>query len=459
MIHPEGGDFTFHRPNCAASRLDRFYVPLNLLKNVKAVSHQATLGDHHYVCLSLSLEDFEIGPPPQKPISPYWKLNTSILKDEDFLENFSLYYSKLQIKIPDFADIADWWDLCAKPNIKNFCIGVSSHLADVRKDTKKYLFSYLTLVMRQGNWEEIARVRQQLKEIMQKESRGFVIRSKFKENAESEQASLFHANRENKNFVKNNHGILKINDDICDNQKKIEDEILKYFGALFNGHHDRDLFDTGTPFVPDNTHLDEFLSDLGKLSPESQAKVEKDLTYEEVENIIKNECDYNKSPGLDGLPYEFYRETWNVIGQDFTQVLQVELERFNLIESDKVGATRLAPKVDGVPSVSELRPITLLNSDYKILRKCFVDELAPVMGEIILSGQLCSVKEKNILCGVSNIMSSVDYVNAHNVPAFIGTFDMFKAYDRVLLDYLVRVMKAMKFPDKYIGWILMLHDG
>ena len=52
LLHPEGEDFTFHRPSCAASRLDRFYVPWNMMHNVKSVSHGATLGDHQYsVCL------------------------------------------------------------------------------------------------------------------------------------------------------------------------------------------------------------------------------------------------------------------------------------------------------------------------------------------------------------------------------------------------------------------------
>ena len=55
-------------------------------------------------------------------------------------------------------------------------------------------------------------------------------------------------------------------------------------------------------------------------------------------------------------------------------------------------------------------------------------------------------------------MSSIDYVNAHNVPAYIGSFDMFKAYDRVLLDYMGRVMRVMKFPDLFIRWIMMLHE-
>ena len=60
-----------------------------------------------------------------------------------------------------------------------------------------------------------------------------------------------------------------------------------------------------------------------------------------------------KSPGLDGLTYEFYRSVWDIIGKSFVEVLQVQLERLNLIESDKMGATKLASKVDGVPGVDE----------------------------------------------------------------------------------------------------------
>ena len=42
------------------------------------------------------------------------------------------------------------------------------------------------------------------------------------------------------------------------------------------------------------------------------------------------------------------------------------------MDSNKEGVTRLGPKVDDTPAVDELRPITLLNSDYKILFKWFV---------------------------------------------------------------------------------------
>ena len=240
---------------------------------------------------------------------------------------------------------------------------------------------------------------------------------------------------------------------------EIEAKVLKYFGALFNGHHDSNLQDTGQPFVPDNSQLDDFLTDLGKLSPASQAKLVRDLTFDEVEDIIKHDCENNKSPGLDGLPYEIYKATWDIIGKDFVNVLQVETERCKLIESDRHGATRLASKVDGIPEVSELRPITLLNCDYKILSKCFVKRLTPLMAEVILSGQLCSVENKNILFGISNVVSSIDYVNMHHIPAYMATYDMFKAYDRVMLRYLVKLMYAMDFPPRFVNWVLMLHEG
>ena len=88
---------------------------------------------------------------------------------------------------------------------------------------------------------------------------GFIVRSRYKENLESEKASLFHLNRENKNFNKNTLDSLKINGQVTSDKTKKESNILKYFGALFNGHHNRDGDDTGHPFVPDYSDLPDFL--------------------------------------------------------------------------------------------------------------------------------------------------------------------------------------------------------
>ena len=68
----------------------------------------------------------------------------------------------------------------------------------------------------------MVRIREQIKTILLKETMGFVVRSRFKENSESEVASLFHVNREKKN----NLDYLKIDDEVSNNKVKIEEEVL-----------------------------------------------------------------------------------------------------------------------------------------------------------------------------------------------------------------------------------------
>ena len=136
-----------------------------------------------------------------------------------------------------------------------------------------------------------------------------------------------------------------------------------------------------------------------------------------------------------------------------------ELDRGEIIPSNKEGVTRLCPKVGGVPSVNELRPITLLNCDYKLLSKWLVSKVRPKLPSIIKSGQLCSVNGKNILFGVSNVLSSILEVKSQKSQACIISLDFFKAYDRVFLDFLLKVMLKMNFGKSFISWVAMLHEG
>ena len=69
-------------------------------------------------------------------------------------------------------------------------------------------------------------------------------------------------------------------------------------------------------------------------------------------------------------------------------VLQCQLDRQRIVDSNTMGATRLSSKVLGVPQVDELRPLTLLNCDYRILSKFFVKRMKPVLPFVIKSGQL-----------------------------------------------------------------------
>ena len=95
--------------------------------------------------------------------------------------------------------------------------------------------------------------------------------------------------------------------------------------------HDRKGVDSGQPFQPDYSGLPDLLVGLGRLNRDNQEGLIKNLSYEEITYIVRKECDNNKSPGLDGLPYELYQVTWDILGQDFARVLQLKLQMISLV--------------------------------------------------------------------------------------------------------------------------------
>ena len=204
------------------------------------------------------------------------------------MENFAALWEYLRLKQNNFPDIADWWDEAAKPNIKDFCIAFSSQRNLRRRDSKAFWLAYLKLVNK--NWTEVVRVRGMLVDMMQEDAYGYVVRSRFQNNVSEETASLFHANKEIQNSAKNNIQSLKIGNEVSENKSTIEDEITNFFQALFNGHHGKNLEDTGEPFKADDKDLDYFLHDLSALPDSERDKLVKDIRIEELEEIVKK-CD------------------------------------------------------------------------------------------------------------------------------------------------------------------------
>ena len=89
VLYPQKVEF--YRPNSAASRLDRLYIPSSLTNKVLLVEHLSSLSDHQglRVDMLLDLEGENASMRnSNRSKSSYWNLNTSILKDEDFNINF-----------------------------------------------------------------------------------------------------------------------------------------------------------------------------------------------------------------------------------------------------------------------------------------------------------------------------------------------------------------------------------
>ena len=194
-------EFTFHRPGKAKSRLDRFYVSDALADQVVRVEHIPSLSDHFGVTMTMELNIKIIRFRQRKNFS-FWKLNSQILEDDEFCPSFKALWRELVKHIDSYNDVADWWDLCAKPQIKDFCIGFSSYRKDKRNQTKQLWLNSMKLMMEENNWDEVIRLKERLNTMLLEDLMGVKIRSRHKQDLESERASLFHAGREIKNPAK-----------------------------------------------------------------------------------------------------------------------------------------------------------------------------------------------------------------------------------------------------------------
>ena len=226
----------------------------------------------------------------------------------------------------------------------------------------------------------MAYARAKLKQFNQEDSIGLIVRSRHQEATEQERASLFHINREvkkgnlsrldklAKEYSVIENGVEVKEKKILESREEIEEETVTFFTYLFQGYH-RSNGDIGQePFEPDLSDSDYFTRGFRRLSDIESELMTKEISLEEVELAIK-ESACNKSPGLDGLTAEFYKATSNIVSPILVEVFNDQLGRLSLIPSNKHGATRLVSKVKGIPLINELRPITLLNLDYKFLTK------------------------------------------------------------------------------------------
>ncbi len=124
------------------------------------------------------------------------------------------------------------------------------------------------------------------------------------------------------------------------------------------------------------------------------------INLPDLQEVVEK-ASVGRSPGLGGLTYEFYKAVFVWVGPAMVDALNTMLEEGQLAPSLRQGVVILLPKVKGVPKASQLRPITLLNTDYKLLTKVYVARLLQVLPKVLAKGQLCSVRGRNITshCG------------------------------------------------------------
>ena len=227
-------------------------------------------------------------------------------------------------------------------------------------------------------------------------------------------------------------------------------ELHAFYDSLYSSHY------TETSDQAACSFLDQI--DIPRLSEQSKESLNQSVTKSELLQNLKS-MSHNKSPGLDGLPAEFYIVFFHDIADLLIASLNFSFEQGILSPSQRNGVVTLLPKKDRDPNfVKNYRPISLLTTHYKRIAKTMANRLKLVLDDLIHEDQNGFMKGRNIGCNIRTIIDLIEYTDIKDIPGSIVLLDIEKAFGSVEHGFLYEVLSRFNLGDNFIQWVKTFYN-
>ena len=228
-------------------------------------------------------------------------------------------------------------------------------------------------------------------------------------------------------------------------------EIHDAFRAYFRGRFARC---TDLPLQEFRSYLADFLH----LRPDEAAGCEGVVTECEVHDALK-QVGLNKSPGLDCLPYEVYLRLSHMFIPILTDMFNHWFAQGaipgsvtkDVITLLKKGGRHVCEGLDN-------RPLTLLNTELKILARVLANRLQLVIRDRIGPEQTYAVKGRSIQDNLHLIREIIEGIEDGTEAALIN-LDQCKAFHRVDYRFLASVLETARFKAEFRRWFSMMYHN
>lgn len=189
----------------------------------------------------------------------------------------------------------------------------------------------------------------------------------------------------------------------------------------------------------------------------------------EALSLAKN----HSATGIDGCPYELWKELDRLndeaqeTGKDSLDIAETLAIIFQDIQDHGVDTKSdfalgwMCPiyKKKDKREISNYWPITLHNTDYKLLTKCLAIQLMKHIPSMIHPNQAGFIPNRSIFDHVRLAKSIINYAEVMDIDRAIVALDQEKAYDKIRHEYLWETMNQFNLPPPFTNTIKALYSN
>jgi exonuclease III len=434
------------------SRLDYFLISSHLAnRQINCDILNAVHTDHNLILLFICLNE-------AKPVNKgFWKFNSNLLNDieyvriiKDVIYNTGKKYRKLSNK-------NKVWEL-TKLAIRNATIPYSIKKSKERNKIYKELQEEHNKLEKQFQDNEEINMelsnklnvcKHEIEFIEKQRTKGMIVRSRMKWTEEGEKNTAFFLRMEKQNFLNKTITNLKKDTKLISDPVEILKTEKEFFEKLY--------CDDNTKYISLENFIDQ--STLQKIDHDSKTAMDDVLCEKEILNSMKS-LKNNKAPGTDGLTCEFYKFFWLDLKNLLLESYKYSLSIGELSCEQKRGIITLIPKKDkDRTNLSNWRPLTLLNTDYKILSKAIANRIKTHLKDIISEDQNGFIQGRYIGINIRKIEDILQFTCKNNLPGYIINLDFEKAFDTINWNVIFNSMQSLNFGNNIIKCVKTLYNN
>lgn len=446
-VNPNLKQFSWFRDNgTSKSRIDYWLTSNNLTDFIKDISISAApLTDH--CCISISFNSGK----RETHNKGYWKFNADLLKHQNFCSQIKSIINDIALHKDLITFISKWEYL--KHKIREFSIQFSKNLSKARAQMELELTRELNNLCNKSEMDneaklQILSLQSKIDDLYTQKAKGAYVRSRARWIEKGEKSNNYFCRLEKRRQEKNAINSLYVNGVISTCPKMISSEIFQFYSSLYSSFFS--VSDCNILF--DNIH-----TSIPQLDQEFKDLCEADIKIEELDKAI-NKLSSGKSPGPDGLTSEFYKFFREDLRELLFQAFLECIQNNSLSSTMKQGLITLIPKPGkDARHIDNLRPITLLNCDYKILAHIFSSRLKKNIDQIISESQSGFIKGRSIHNNIRLVLDILDYREYIEDEGYILFLDFKKAFDTVEHNFIFNSLEKFGFGMKFISFIKMLY--